>query len=594
MTNGHKAKRPLVLGIQSGGTRTVALMADVDGQSILRREFGPGNLRLLDELQLKRLGQSIAKAFPKPDALGFGVAGARTKTDRERVIRMANKIWRGVPIHVTNDLDVAVVAAVNPRKQSQNKTTVLVLSGTGSCCYGRTLNGRTAKLGGWGHILGDKGSGFEIALRGLKAVVFYYDRDDTWSRLGERFLAATGCNEPNELIDWIASADKAAVAAIAIEVFAARKERDRIAKDILKGATSSLAKDAVNCARKLLNKGEPVDFVLAGSVLLKQPLFAREVSKAIRGLWPNAKVRKLEHEGAWGAVKLAVDLAKPVKGTVNLPKKQRPLPSTERRNPRSMKLDRMSIVDAVELMLIEEERGVKAVRAETKRIARVTGWVANTFRDGGRLFYVGAGTSGRLGILDASECPPTFQAERTQVQGIIAGGTQAITNAVEGAEDDKEAGARTIRFRGIKNNDVVIGVAASGQTPFVWGALERAKAQGAKTALICFDPNLKKRRGVPDLLIAPATGPEVLTGSTRLKAGTATKLILNCITTLAFARIGKIAGNLMIDLDPKNEKLRDRAVRITSELSEVDPETTRSVLEKEGWNIKKALCRLSI
>ena len=150
---------------------------------------------------------------------------------------------------------------------------------------------------------------------------------------------------------------------------------------------------------------------------------------------------------------------------------------------------------------------------------------------------MGAGTSGRLGVLDASECPPTFRARPEQVQGIIAGGPRALTEAIEGAEDDADAGGRAIQFRGVTQKDVVIGIAASGNTPFVWGALKTAAQRGARTALICFNPTLKRRAKVPHLILAPDIGPEVLTGSTRLKAGTATKLILNCITTLAMARL---------------------------------------------------------
>jgi N-acetylmuramic acid 6-phosphate (MurNAc-6-P) etherase len=151
-----------------------------------------------------------------------------------------------------------------------------------------------------------------------------------------------------------------------------------------------------------------------------------------------------------------------------------------------------------------------------------------------------------------------------------------------------------VQFRGVSKKDVVVGIAASGRTPFVWGALEAAARRGARTVLICFDPNVKRREGVPSLVIAPATGPEVLTGSTRLKAGTATKLILNCITTLAFARIGKVAGNRMIDLDPKNEKLRDRAVRMVSELSGASTAKAKSALVRESWVVRRALRRLGL
>lgn len=587
--------RPFILGIEGGGTRTVALMADAAGRIVFRHEFGSGNVRLLDERGLASLLRSIARAFPKPDAVGLGLAGARTKVDWARVKEACVRIWKKIPIRVTHDLDVALMSDSKQLGKSHYDASILVLSGTGSCCFGRAIDGRTTKIGGWGHILGDKGSGYEIGLRGLKAVVFYLDRDGIWSRLGKGLLAATRCNEPSELIDWVAAANKDEVAALAVEVFAARKKRDAIARNIIVGAVSSLTKDAINCARKLAKKNESAEFVLAGGVFMHQPAFVRETAVAIRKRWPRAKVITLKREGVWGAVALC-------KGLINIKgiereeevksKKALSLAATEKRNPRSQELDQMPLIKAVELMLSEEASGVKSVRAEAGKVARVAGWAAQAFKRGGRLIYVGAGTSGRLGVLDASECPPTFRSEPGQVQGIIAGGTQAITRAVEGAEDDEVAGRRAIQFRGVSNEDIVVGIAASGRTPFVWGAMVEAQRRGARTVLVCFDPGLKKRGGVPNLLIAPATGAEVLTGSTRLKAGTATKLILNCITTLAFARVGKVVGNRMIDLDPKNEKLRDRAIRIASELSGVEPAVSQAALESEGWILKRALGRL--
>jgi len=218
--------------------------------------------------------------------------------------------------------------------------------------------------------------------------------------------------------------------------------------------------------------------------------------------------------------------------------------------------------------------------------------VVKSLKDGGRLFYVGAGTSGRLGVLDASECPPTFRTKPEQVQGIIAGGPQALTRAIEGAEDDPEAGRRAIGFRGVNKKDVVIGVAASGRTPFVWGAMEKAAARGARTALVCFNPHIRRRASVPQLIVAPAIGPEVLTGSTRLKAGTATKLILNCITTLAMVQLGKVESNLMVDLNPKNEKLRARAVRIVQTLTGTDIATAQAAMGQANWVVKEAVRRL--
>lgn len=220
--------------------------------------------------------------------------------------------------------------------------------------------------------------------------------------------------------------------------------------------------------------------------------------------------------------------------------------------------------------------------------------MASSFRNGGRLFYVGAGTSGRLGVLDASECPPTFRIAPEMVQGIIAGGEAALRKSVEGAEDDPAAGARAIRERNISPRDIMVGIAASGTTPFVWGALAEAKRRRAKTLLLCFNPYLKIPRPLrPQLVISPDLGPEVLTGSTRLKAGTATKMVLNILTTLAMVQLGKVASNLMVDVSPTNVKLRARATRILQELAAVGESIARRALERSDWVIKTAAARLA-
>lgn len=258
-----------------------------------------------------------------------------------------------------------------------------------------------------------------------------------------------------------------------------------------------------------------------------------------------------------------------------------------------MNLDRMAVTAAVELMLSEEAKVTQALLARKALLARAVTLVARAFRRGGRLFYFGAGTSGRLGVLDASECPPTFRTDPRMVQGIIAGGDTALRRAVEGAEDDAKAGAREIKTRRITSRDVVVGIAASGTTRFVWGALGEAKQRRAKTLLLCFNPHLVIPRAVqPELVIAPDLGPEVLTGSTRLKAGTATKLVLNLLTTLAMVQIGKVASNLMVDVHPSNAKLRTRAVRIVRELTGATEITAESALQKSGWQIRAACRRL--
>lgn len=250
----------------------------------------------------------------------------------------------------------------------------------------------------------------------------------------------------------------------------------------------------------------------------------------------------------------------------------------------------MPLREAIRLMIAEEEAVVVALESQVPAIEKAIRLAARALREGGRLFYVGAGTSGRLGVLDASECPPTFRAPPDQVQGIIAGGRRALWSAVEGAEDDWAAGMNAVRHRGVRRGDVVLGIAASGRTPFVWGALEAARQAGATTMLLSFNPRMAFRPGHrPDVWICPETGPEILTGSTRLKAGTATKLVLNMISTLAMVRLGKVAGNLMIDLDPGNRKLRDRAVRIVRELTGAKEEEAVAALEQAGWVVRRAL-----
>jgi len=257
-----------------------------------------------------------------------------------------------------------------------------------------------------------------------------------------------------------------------------------------------------------------------------------------------------------------------------------------------MNLDKLPVAEAIELMLSEDEKIPAALRREAPKIELVIKKIAAAFKRGGRLFYVGAGTSGRLGILDASECPPTFRVAPELVQGIIAGGQTAVFRAVEGAEDDHAAGGRAVQFRGVGKLDVMVGIAASGRTPFVHGALAEARRRGAFTVLLCFNPAMTLAHGVAHLVIAPNIGPEVLTGSTRLKSGTATKLVLNLLTTLAMVRTGKVISNLMVDLNPSNVKLRDRAARILCDLTGVSHATATATLERHGWIVKSAWAAL--
>jgi N-acetylmuramic acid 6-phosphate etherase len=261
---------------------------------------------------------------------------------------------------------------------------------------------------------------------------------------------------------------------------------------------------------------------------------------------------------------------------------------TESRNPRSEAIDTLSAGEIVALMNSEDAAVVAAVRAESGSIARATEWAADRFRRGGRLIYAGAGTSGRLGVLDASECPPTFGTPPEMVVGLIAGGTTALTRAIEGAEDHAERGAADVAALDVSTRDLLIGVATSGRTPFVLGAVREARRRSASTVGISCNRASVLSREV-DLEISPLVGPEIIAGSTRLKAGTATKMILNMISTGAMILIGKTLGNRMIDLKPTNEKLRIRSRRILRELTGVDGDRASEILASCGGRLKLAL-----
>jgi N-acetylmuramic acid 6-phosphate etherase len=262
---------------------------------------------------------------------------------------------------------------------------------------------------------------------------------------------------------------------------------------------------------------------------------------------------------------------------------------TERRNPRTADIDLASPLEIVDLMNAEDRTVADAVSTQREAIARAVAEAEATFRRGGRLFYAGAGTSGRLGVLDASECPPTFGVDFDLVQGMIAGGDAAMFRAQEGAEDSPEGGARDVDARGVRAGDFLVGIAASGTTPYVRGALGRAREIGAATAIVACSPPPPETLAVSDIAIVPVTGPEVVTGSTRLKAGTATKMVLNMITTGAMIRVGKTYGNLMVDLRPTNAKLVDRSERIVIEVCGVDRDEARRLLDASGRSVKTAI-----
>lgn len=261
---------------------------------------------------------------------------------------------------------------------------------------------------------------------------------------------------------------------------------------------------------------------------------------------------------------------------------------TEQRNENSLQIDSRSTQEIIEIFNAEDHKAVAAVAKEKENIAKAVDIIADAFKRGGRLFYVGAGTSGRLGVLDASECPPTFGVDREMVQGIIAGGYEALVRSIERAEDYPEHGVEAIRDRNVNSRDVVVGITTSGSARFVIGALEEAHRLGAKTVFLTCNPPSREMLFV-DVLIVPIVGPEIIAGSTRLKAGTATKLILNMLSSISMIKIGKVYDNLMVDVQVWNAKLVERAKRLIMLLGGVEYETAGELLEEAQGNTKAAI-----
>ncbi|HRI13426.1 MAG TPA: N-acetylmuramic acid 6-phosphate etherase [Verrucomicrobiota bacterium] len=600
---------PIFLGLECGGTRSVALAVKGTFLEGKRSEAGPCNLRLVTDDQLEARFREVTRGLPEPSAIGVGMAGVRDAQDCARIERVLERIWPSAPRRVDHDLESALFAAEMEATSPQVAARVIVLSGTGSCCYGRNRAGRVAKVGGWGHHLGDRGSGYDIARTAFRLMARNYDHSGRLGDFGRHALRQLLLNEPNDLIAWFQDASKADVAALTPAVFATAGN-DPSAAAALQVAHDELVLDALACAAQLAGTRENVEFVFAGSVLLKQSGFSNRVGVSILKK-QRGKFRPLGRESVWGAVAMARNAWEACGGSgdtsqarLRKPRLERqaprslagPIPAstrlspTEARNERSRNLHRMPLAAAIDLMLSEDATVPPALGEHRGKLARLVNMAVCAFKSGGRLFYVGAGTSGRLGVLDASECPPTFRTPPNQVQGIIAGGEPALHSAVEGAEDDFEAGTRVMEFRNVGPSDLIVGLAASGRTPFVWGALTAARRRRSKTALLCFNPYLQFAPGQkPDLVLAVNVGPEVLTGSTRLKAGTATKLVLNMITTLAMVRLGKVVGNLMVDLNPSNKKLRDRACRIVQELTACSASEANATLERSAWVVTKAI-----
>ena len=424
----------------------------------------------------------------------------------------------------------------------------------------------------------------------LRYVLSNYDLSRTLDLLSDGVLRTLALSRIEDLVTWAANADKMSVAKLAPVVFQAAKAGHQEMILTIQNGAHVLAE----CTRAVAHRLELAapQVRLVGGLFEHHPEYAEFYTDYTGDLLPGANVEVCTRSGALGAAWLATRVPPDVPERPASPEQidvvELAAAVTEQRNPRSMHMDELGTADLVELFICEEEEVARALGEARQELAAAVDIVAAALQARGRLFYTGAGTSGRLGVLDASEIPPTFGASPELVQGIIAGGASALHSAAEEVEDQPEEGELAVIGRGIRAGDVVCGIAASGRTPFVLGTLRRARVVGAKTILLTCNP-ARKRGERWDVEIDLATGPELVTGSTRLKAGTATKVALNMLSTCAMVRLGKVRGNLMIDVQATNVKLRDRAIRLVSELRGCAPEEARERLMHAGWSVRRAL-----
>jgi N-acetylmuramic acid 6-phosphate etherase len=564
-----------ILGIEGGGTKTAWALVD-HGAIVEAGKLPPSNLRLTPLDQITK----IFRVLPRDvDRIGVFLAGCATEEDRAALLRLARAGWPRAKIVAGSDRDSGMAACLRDRDG------IAVNAGTGSSVTGRSGQ-RIEKAGGWGHILGDAGGAYFVSIRALRSVLREYDLRRGEREFAANILRALGLNNFDELVRWAQTADKMEIASLAPVVFEAARKSDEAARQIIAAGVGALVDFTTAVSMRL--QLETPEVRLMGGLFENQKFYGVAFSKALSEKIPGAKVAMCEFPPEVGAAWLAAEERLQIERTEEPDGAVQLVSPTEQANPKSANLDRLSSREIVELFVAEEKSVEDGLGRCVDQLARAIELAAGAIGNGGRVFYVGAGTSGRLGVLDAAEIPPTFGASPDLFQGIIAGGAPTLQRSIEGAEDDARSGALAMDERGVKREDLVIGISASGRAAFVIAALRRARAIAAKTILLTC--NAKREPGGEfDLEINLKTGPEIVTGSTRLKAGTATKVALNIISTGAMVRLGRVRGNLMIDLQPTNKKLRERAVGLVSQLAGCDRESARSRLERADWNLREAL-----
>lgn len=589
-----------VIGVDGGASKTAAVVLDVDRRVLGRGAAGSSNYHTVG-LEQTRFALLIAMQGAVDNAgigmdqiasVTWALAGVDRPEERRIFKSLAAEEVPGIPVHVENDAVAALVGGVGARYG------IGLIGGTGMNAYGENGQGDHTRAGGWGHFL-DHGSAYDLAQEALRAIALAADGRRSPTRLTARILDSLDLEKPTDLLGWVYARDRevSEIAALAPLVLAEAEAGDLLAVDVVSRGADALAEAVDTVARRLGLWGGPFPVVFTGGLLTRNDFYPRVVAQAIHTRVPHARPISPRADAAVGAALLALEAlghsleprvdVQASGGSINSPQGG-DVWMSEQRNVLTHDLDLRTTFEVVGLMHLEDRRAVAAVRPVLPAIAEAVDAIADRMRRDGRLIYVGAGTSGRLGVLDASECPPTFNADPSQVVGIIAGGERALASSVEAAEDNPDAGRQAIADASVGPRDSVVGIAASGRTPYVVGALEEAGRRGALTvAVVCNLPAPVAE--VAEHKIAPLVGPEVITGSTRLKAGTAQKLVLNMLSTAVMVRLGKTYGNLMVDLQQTSTKLQDRARRIVAQACGIDEDNAQQELTACQGDVKVAI-----
>ncbi|MCH7908433.1 MAG: N-acetylmuramic acid 6-phosphate etherase [Candidatus Hydrogenedentes bacterium] len=572
-----------ILAIDGGGSRTRAGLYTPAGQLLAETEGeGSNPLEVGEEFSastVSELAGTLASDTGKQiGRIVAGIAGAGILGKAEK---LANRIaWCTKVDNVAVTSDLLMMYYANCTAEAP----ILATAGTGSSVAARSRSGRPVIAGGLGPVVDDDGSAYRIAIQAIK-----YAEDD--QSLLTRLLEHSELEHHAEFVWWSRITLRVAVADLARPVFSLANEGNKVALACVQDEAAALARQVIRALRKAELCEEAAETTLTvlthGGVFQNSTSFRDAFAKSLTATYSRLTTKMVSVKGHAAAVQLAMGEDLPQEVALNSESAVQDIPETEQAES-SYSLDDMDDDDMLLAMDEADSDAQMSVHFAEGSVLRAINAAADCLRASGRIIYVGAGTSGRLGVLDASECPPTFGVSEDRIVALIAGGDEALRHSIEGAEDDEDQAVRDLEALDPPpvQNDIVIGITASGTTPYVLAALEKAQDLGAKTAIICCNP-------VPldtaDIIVALDTGPEILPGSTRLKAGTATKMVLNQISTGAMAKAGYVFEGRMIGVRPVNAKLRQRCIRIVSELTGKPTEESERLLDEAEGSIPVAI-----